>query len=34
MDSIIAAFQAMTPEEIIVVVIIGCLSFIIGIAVG
>jgi hypothetical protein len=34
MNNIITAFGAMSPEEITVVIIIGCLSFIVGIALG
>jgi hypothetical protein len=32
MTNIILAFQNMTPEEITVVIIVGCLSFILGVA--
>jgi hypothetical protein len=32
MTNIITAFQCMSPEEITVVVIVGCLSFILGVA--
>jgi len=34
MIGIVQAFQGMSPEEIAVLVIVGCMTFVIGVALG
>jgi hypothetical protein len=34
MTEIILAFQNMAPEEIAVLIIVGCIAFVIGVALG